>query len=364
MQQNAKQLYTIPICWNPSKRWIVGFDFSENENLYGICNDGTIYKFDLLMKEAREQLTSEKFIQEKIYKVKFIEKGFIALTCYGVFYYVKDFKNVFPKSMFQMKSMLEFSNDVDFIPIPPQASKSGKMELLFSNEKGDGVIHVMEQPDKYDYNILPIEINNKTELTIDHVLELKETELKPYIKIENEDRNEIIINNETNSNENKDNVINTSSNNINTNTKTNSKSMGKIIAMAISPSYRQIAFFNNKGTAYIFSSKFDKGRKETKFDINKDLTEEEQQELKSIINFDNKNFQFLFCGEDALALYGNKFVLIVDINKKTLVYKIIDEENQNIINKGIYAKCISEVDGLRIGSNNGIYFISKVDENL
>jgi len=363
MQQNAKQLYTIPICWNPSKRWIVGFDFSENENLYGICNDGTIYKFDLLMKEAREQLTSEKFIQEKIYKVKFIEKGFIALTCYGVFYYVKDFKNVFPKSMFQMKSMLEFSNDVDFIPIPPQASKSGKMELLFSNEKGEGVIHVMEQPDKYDYNILPIEINNKTELTIDHVLELKETELKPYIKIENEDRNEIIINNDNNSNENKDNIINTSSNN-NTNTKTNSKSMGKIIAMAISPSYKQIAFYNNKGTAYVFSSKFDKGRKETKFDINKDLTEEEQQELKSIINFDNKNFQFLFCGEDALALYGNKFVLIVDINKKTLVYKIIDEENQNIINKGIYAKCISEVDGLRIGSNNGIYFISKVDKNL
>jgi hypothetical protein len=31
----------------------------------------------------------------------------------------------------------------------------------------------MEQPDKYDYNILPIEINNKIELTIDHVLELK-----------------------------------------------------------------------------------------------------------------------------------------------------------------------------------------------
>ena len=365
MQQNAKQLYTIPICWNPSKRWIVGFDFSENENLYGICNDGTIYKFDLLLKEARELLTSEKFIQEKIYKVKFIEKGFIALTCYGVFYYVKDFKNIYPKSMFQMKSMLEFSNDVDFIPIPPQASKSGKLELLFSNEKGDGVIHIMEQPDKYDYNILPIEINNKTELTIDHVLELKETELNPYIKIENEDQNEIIINNDNNSNENKDNIINTSSNNnTNTNIKKSSKSMGKIIAMAISPSYRQIAFFNNKGTAYIFSSKFDKGRKETKFDINKDLTEEEQQQLKSIINFDNNNFQFLFCGEDALALYGNKFVLIVDTTKKTLVYKVIDEENQNIINKGIYAKCISEVDGLRVGSNSGIYFISKVDKNL
>ena len=134
--------------------------------------------------------------------------------------------------------------------------------------------------------------------------------------------------------------------------------------MAISPSYNQIAFFNNKGTAYVFSSKFDKGRKETKFEINEDLTKEEQEELKSIINYDNKNFQFLFCGEDALALYGNKFVLIVDITKKTLVYKIIEEENQSVVKKGIYAKCISEVDGLRIGTNTGIYFISKVDKNL
>ena len=76
MQQNAKQLYTIPICWNPSKRWIVGFDFSENENLYGICNDGTIYKFDLLLKEARELLTSEKFIQEIIYNQEYaVEKA-------------------------------------------------------------------------------------------------------------------------------------------------------------------------------------------------------------------------------------------------------------------------------------------------
>ena len=373
MQQNAKQFYTIPIPWNSEKRWMIGFDFSENENLYGICNDGTIYKFDLLLREAKEQLTSQKFIQDKIYKVKFIEKGFIALTIYGVFYYVKDFKNIYPKSLFQMKSILEFSNEVDFIPIPSQASKSGKLELLFTNEKGDGVIRIMEQPDKYDYNILPIEINNKTELTIDHVFELKETELKPYIKIENEDKNEIINDDEKNNNSDKNdnNTINTDSTNINNNTnintKTNTESMGKIVSMAISPSYEQIAFFNNKGTAYIFSSKFDEERKETKFEINEDLTKEEQQELKSIINYDNKNFQFLFCGEDALALYGNKFVLIVDITKntkKTLVYKIIEEENQSMLKKGIYAKCISEVDGLRIGTNTGIYFISKVDKNL
>ena len=33
MQQNAKKIFTIPITWDYSKRWIIGFDFSENENL-------------------------------------------------------------------------------------------------------------------------------------------------------------------------------------------------------------------------------------------------------------------------------------------------------------------------------------------
>ena len=362
MQQNAKHIITIPITWNMTRRWIIGFDFSENENLYGICNDATIYKFDLLLKEAKEQLTSEKLITEKIYKVKFVERGFVALTNLGAFYYIKDFKNIIPKSMFQMKSILEFSNDVDFIAIPPQASKSEKLELLFSNEKADGAVHVMEQPDMYDYRILPIEIDNKTKLTIDHVLELKEVELKPFIKIESE--NETI---NTKSKED-NNIINTDNININNNyiqIETNSKSVGKILAMAISPSYKQVAFFNNKGYIYIFSSKFDKGRKETKFDLSEELTNEEKKEVENIIYKYNPNLcQFLFCGEDALALYGNKFVLIADINKKSLVYKIIEEDSPHSKDDIVFGKCISEVDGLRICTNNGIYFISKVDKNL
>ena len=42
MFQNSKTKYEVPIDWDYSKRWLVGFDFSENENLYGICNDGAI----------------------------------------------------------------------------------------------------------------------------------------------------------------------------------------------------------------------------------------------------------------------------------------------------------------------------------
>ena len=83
MSQNAKKYFLIPISWNYNARWVVSFDFTENENLYGICNDGTIYKFDTLSCEAKEQPTHELFKQGQIYKAKFIENGFIALTCFS-----------------------------------------------------------------------------------------------------------------------------------------------------------------------------------------------------------------------------------------------------------------------------------------
>ena len=364
MQQSARHLFTIPITWNYQKRWLVAFDFSENEKLYGICNDGTIYKFDILLKEAKEQLTSQTLTQEQIYTAKFIEKGFIALTCFGTFYYIKEFKNINPISIFQINSILEFSNQVDFIAIPPQASKSGKLELLFTNEKGKGVVHVMEQPKGHSYNILPIEINNKTEITIDGVSELEEDELKPYIKRDNDDINS---NSENNINNNSENIIN-NNNNINDNNENKIKkksetSMGKIISMAVSPSYGQVAFYNTEGKVFIFNSKFDKGRKDTFFEINGEFNEKEINEIKSIIKY-NENCQFLFCGEEAVVLYGQRFVLIVNTLKKTLIYKLIEDEDSSNIPDTVYAKCISEVDGLRICTNEGIFLISKVDTNL
>ena len=354
MQQNGKNQYKISLTLNYAKRWIVAFDFSQNENLYGICNDGTIYKFDILLQEAKEQVSTQAFETDNIIKAKFFQKGFIALTHYGIFYYIKDFKNIIPKSIFHMKSLLEFTNinNVDFIGIPPDTSRSGKLELIFTNEKGEGIINVTEQPEKYDYNILPIEINNKVERTIDHVFQLKEKELEPYIIIDNDEipkQDDFVI------------VENNNINNINTNNKT----VGKIIAIAISPSYEQVALYNNKGNVYIFNSKFTKGKKEAKFEIKKDLAKQEQDDIQYIINY-QPNCQFLFCGEDALALFGKKYVLITnDTFKKTLVYKITEEEKHAFFFvEDVYGKCISEVDGLRISTNNGIYFISKVDKNL
>ena len=48
MHQDGKTKYYIPIDWNYENRWIINIDFNEKEQLYGICNDGSIIKFDII----------------------------------------------------------------------------------------------------------------------------------------------------------------------------------------------------------------------------------------------------------------------------------------------------------------------------
>ena len=339
MNQNARNIYTIPITWNYNERWIICFDFTENGKLFGICNDGTIYKFDILTCQSREQVTSDIFKKDKIIKAKFFERGFIALTYFKTFYYVKEFKNICPIQIFQL-TLLEFSGDVDFIGIPPSVSSSGKFELIFTNEKGNGVIHVIEQPKGFNYMISPTEDGKN--IKIDGVSVLENNELEPYIS---KDNNEIVTST--------DEVVENHKND----------TIGNIVSMAISPKYKQIALYNREGIAYIFSTKFDKKRKESKFIVNNELSEEEQNEVKSLINFDNE-YQFLFCGEDAVAISGQRFILISNNLKNTLIYKIVEGEEMRAMQGGIFCKCISEVDGLRFATNEGIFFISKVNKDL
>ena len=260
MSQNAKKYYSIPIIWDNKERFIISFDFTENGKLYGICNDGTIYKFSILTCQAKELITGDEFKKEKIYKVKFVENGFIALTeKTRTFYYVKDFKNISQISIFQVNALLEFPDDIDidFIGIPPSASKSRKLELFFTNAKGNGVIHIMEQPKVFNYGILPID-ENGTDLTISGVSVLENNELEASIKKESG-----LITTESNINENKENI-------------------GKIIAMAVSPSYSKFALYNDKGIAYLFKSQFDSKRKEIQFQINTELSKAEISEQKAI----------------------------------------------------------------------------------
>ena len=47
-QTNEKHhKYLIPIDWPYFKQYFILFDFNEKEQLYGICNDASIYKIDI-----------------------------------------------------------------------------------------------------------------------------------------------------------------------------------------------------------------------------------------------------------------------------------------------------------------------------
>ena len=130
MHQDGKTQYSIPIDWIYERRWIVELDFNEKEQLFGICNDGSILKFDIINSKAVKKITIEHFQNDNIYKAKFFGKGFFALTDSGIFYYVNDIKNPELFKFFPMKDILGFSNDIEFMIIPGTNSKSKKNELI------------------------------------------------------------------------------------------------------------------------------------------------------------------------------------------------------------------------------------------
>ena len=157
MHQDADTRYYIPLTKDYHKTYIVSLEFNDNEQLYGFCNDGTILKIDILTRKAVPKINSQKIIEEGIHKAKTFENGFIVLTCKGNIYYVKDITNPIPIFMINIQTQLHFSNNVDFIGIPSNRSKSKKFELLIINEKGTGVLHV-EQSDTNDNTVNPVSL--------------------------------------------------------------------------------------------------------------------------------------------------------------------------------------------------------------
>ena len=148
MHQDATKRYHIPLKWDNKNKYVVDLEFNEKEQLYAFCNDGTIYKIDILTEKAVEKLTSEIIKSEGVEKVKLFEDGFLALTQKGVIYLVEDIKNPDPQFIVSIKDQLEFNNEIDFIGIPAYKSFSGKFEILILNQKGDGVLHIERQEPK------------------------------------------------------------------------------------------------------------------------------------------------------------------------------------------------------------------------
>ena len=326
MYQDAKQKFYIPINWDYSKRWIICLDFNEDEKLYGICNDGTIYKLDIVIQRALLVSSSQKFSLDNIIKAKLFMKGFISLTINGNFYFTKDIKKPNSRLILTPDCGIKYLNDIDFLAIEPEISNSGKIELLLTNSSGNGIFQIILKNHEEDYK----PDNSNIEISF-----INENNPEPYSSSTNYSKN---------------------------------NSIGKICSIALSPNKKQIAFYNNTThTAFIFNSTFDSPRKKITFNTDETLMESEKEAQENVLSFKN-NTQFLFCGESALAVSGLRYILIVGLTEKskTIIYKLnIRSDMESIFGaEEYYCKCISEVDGLRYLSNEGSFLISKVSNEL
>ena len=336
MYQNGKRKILIPIDWNYKTRWVINLEFNEKEQLYAICNDGTIYKLDILTQRAVEKRSCEIFKNQPIIKAKLVEKGFIALTVDGNFLYAKDIKAPVAKLLFPMGSLLQFSTNIEFLAIPPSYSKSKKLELLITNEKGNGIIHIEENEGEGQFDLRPQE-NGLIECKGASIL--FKDKLEPYYINLGEHEGE----------ENKD-------------IGGQFEKLGKIAAMAISPKKDQIALYDYRGFVFFFYTDFeDRGeKKKVIIDLNVEYSSEELIEQQKVLNFEDGG-QFMYCGEDAVAVGGHSFIFIVNSLSKPKVFKITENEKKDPTLGFIYFKCISEFyiqSFKRIGRNMPAFYFS------
>ena len=334
MNQNGQRKIYIPIEWNYKYKWIIDFEFNYKEQLYAICNEGSIYKINILNIKAEPKISSELFKNEEIEKCKLYKNGFIALTVEGNIYQISDIKNPVPELFIPIKTLLNYTNNIEYIIIPEEKSRTRKLELLITNDKGNGVIQVIKS-EEGKFGIMPLD-EDSNDMAYKNINIIKNDKIEPLITEENMNKNI----------KNKDNI-----------------NIGKILSIAISPLNKKIALYNDKGHIIIFDSCLNYLDK-TLFEIKGDFTENEKNELNTIINF-KEGYQFLFCGEDIITLSGQRFIFILNlVSNNQYIYKIIEGKEIEAMQGTFFAKYISEYDGIRYMTDEGIFFISNISKEL
>lgn len=301
--------------------YLVLFDFTEEEQLIGISAKGTIYKFDIFSKRITTKETGNVFKAEPIETAKLFEKGFVALTKEGQFFIIRTFKEPLPALFYPMQTFLKFKTVKDFLFVPADKTSSKKIELFFPNTNGFGVFHFVEQSD----NNFGVGVG---------------------IKIIRSDNDET-YNPEA------------------TDTSGSSTDLKSIIAFALSPSGQHFAMYRNDGAVFIFSSDMQESRQQVYFKCGEKDSKKDQDEQMAVLEFP-QNTQLLFCGEDAVCLCGKRFIFLVTTNSKgkCLTYKMYPKVIQSLTMSTQYMRCISEVDGLRVLMPDGVFFISKVPDDM
>ena len=112
MCQDGSNYIEIPYHVEEREKFLILFDFTHEEKLYGIHNDGTIFKFDILTQTAVQKVSGDTFKNEKIVSAKFFENGFVALTEINNFYLSKEIKNPQPY-LFISLSMININDTIN-----------------------------------------------------------------------------------------------------------------------------------------------------------------------------------------------------------------------------------------------------------
>ena len=362
MFQNAVKSYSININrnWDNLKKFVICLDFTPKEDLYAILNDGKVFKVSYNLGKLKQKISPSALTETGLLSAKFFEKGFIALTKGGEFYYIKDFKNMFAIKFFTaIPPFINIDNKVDYIPIPAENTESRKIELLITKQEDDGgIISVPLKEDNENTPVVPYGETGYLEIVgISHIT--RETTHKLIVssnmgsndkddkikKDKKKEKGEVVIEPPKIENVGKQ------------------KEIGKICAIAISPNNEKVAFYNrNRKCAYLYNADFEGEYKVVYFDCdNSPHYEEYQKELDEALEF-REGCEFLFCGEDTLALCWQRVIILSKVKAKDALVYISSEEN---IGKGkLVCKCITEVDGLRYFTNDGIFLISKVPKEL
>ena len=363
MFQNAEKRYSINInkSWDNSKKFVICLDFTPKQDLYAILNDGKVYKVSYNLGKLKQKLTPSALSETGLISAKFFEKGFIALTKVGEFYYIKDFKNMFAIKMFTaIPPFINIDDKADYMPIPAENTESGKIELLITKQESNGGIIVV--PLKEDNDNIPVVPYGETGLYLEivgisHVTREATHKLVVSSNMGSDDKNKKGKKKEKE--KEKEEIIEPPK----IENAGKQKEIGMICAIAVSPTNEKVAFYNrNRKCAYLFNSNFEGEYKVINFDCEaSQYYNEYEKELKEALEY-REGCQFLFCGEDTLAMCWQRVIILSKVRIKEALVYITSEEN---IGKGkLVSKCITEIDGLRLFTNDGIFLISKVPKEL
>ena len=366
MHQDGTTRYHIPFTWDYKQKYIVSLEFNEKEQLFAFCNDSKIYKIDILTQKFVELLTGNKLQLEGIHKAKLFGKGFIALTEKGNIYLVEDIKNQDPQFIISIREQLGFTNDIDFIGIPAKKSFSEKFEILITNQKGEGILHVVKQ----DPSSMK---DNQHRQTFTYETKDNKGKVVKVSLINSSDLEDYNISTrtipETNFNNGFELIGDTLKSDpermsYNFNVKKDKNKFGKVTAMAISPTNDYIAFYvSDCCTVFYFSSKINKVNNKItkfKFEVNPEIDIKDQQ---AVLYFKSEQ-QLLFCGEKCIAILGGKYLMMINTNNETIPPILIDERDIKDNTGHIYCKGISEVDGIRYITDKELYLIRPVIKEL